>query len=786
MSELSNIIILYYKSDDILKITDPVESIDKLYYLEASIPKPDQIEKYIKLHKSSSIAEYFNKYGTKKGISRIKRKLSEQQEKIPLYDIYSENLYIVNKFNVYNRVVYQHYRFPTKNFLDKLKAEKKEKKQNKSTIKDVLEKRKYRKLSLLITFLQSFNLSVLYNTYITVFYLYANEVGKNITTCKRPSFLPHFTHIPPYYSRSEVINLALNMGVTLKEEKFYDPEDVNKLCNVISANDISADTLLKHQRYIIENNKVGLVQYYTLQGSYFINQYLRNLTSYEYRNYFLESLITPMWELLNFAPAFDKTYTLYRFVSNDSYLKHLSIGDIYTEQGFTSTTRDPFYRSDLYKFGFILIKINIPGNQPGVALCIETISHFPKEEEIILSPLSMFRLDKKDDKIQYYHTDENFRSQVKTRYEFTYIGKKPVSYVDRLVYESDIKVDFMKIENVETITLEEKIRFFIGKYANPMFQFSTAIGQTYFTVIAERYDSTGAYSNFYGGVNDNGFLLYTVHDDYILFMIELGEDQSKLNSRYMYVNYYVKYSMLDRNKIIGDENFIKFVSSIALYFGIDKAIIWADYTACESTNPNILTGGAVIQRGFTNKIYLQKPLDKFKTEQVVTPGKYLGGSYCKDFYLYLKDGTKRYTGSNILNVELQPKFSYHQFDKLFKTDNTLILKKDDQDEVYQIYEKVYKLEKRSHNMADFYIWLSETKCYLLDTLVAKMERLFSVDNPFANDYYVLDPITFLYNRKYIQTYPHFLVHSSTAILKDSKNIMPKNEYRLRTRKSFNQ
>jgi hypothetical protein len=42
----------------------------------------------------------------------------------------------------------------------------------------------------------------------------------------------------------------------------------------------------------------------------------------------------------------------------------------------------------------------------------------------------------------------------------------------------------------------------------------------------------------------------------------------------------VKYSALDREKIIGDENFIKFISSIAYYFDIDKVIIWADYKAC--------------------------------------------------------------------------------------------------------------------------------------------------------------------------------------------------------------
>jgi hypothetical protein len=781
-------IILYYKSDGLLKITDPIESIDRLYYLDATVPKVRQVAEYIKIHESTEIAKYFEKYGIKGGIRRIRSDLSMQYEKIPLYDIYGENLYIVSKFNVYNRVIHQHYRFPTQNFYDRLKAER-EGRRTDAKSPDILERRKYRKLQLMVSFLSSFDLDLLYKSYIMVFYLYANEVGKNITTCKRPSFLPHFMHIKPYYSRSEIINLALNMGIGL-ENRYYEIEDINSLCDPISSNDISASTLLKHQRYIIERNKVGLVQYYTLQGSFFINQYLRNMTSYEYRNMFLESIITPMWELLNGAPPFDKSYTLYRFVSNDSYLRNLNIGDMYTEEGFMSTTRDPFYRSDLYKFGFILIKVNVPEGVKGVALCIETISHFPEEQEIILPPLSIFRLDSKDDKIKYYHTDEKFASQIKTRYEFTYIGKRSIRYIDRPIYSRESYVDFLKISNEDAVALEDRIKYFVSKYVNPLFQFDCVIGDSRYTVAAERYDSTGAYSKFYAVPNQNGFSMYTIHNDYILFMIEMGEDASQ-NRKYMHVNYYVKYSVLDRGGIISDDNFIKFISSVAYYFAIDRVIVWADYKGCGIDN---LTGGAQIQRKFSgelqtisDKAYYPKLPDKFKMDTSIKyPAKYLGGSYCTDFYQYLKNNKKKYSGSGILNVELQPKFLYHQLDKLRTVDYNLILKKEDQDEIFQIYEKVYKLEgSRDHNIADFYVWMSENKCYLMDTFVLKMGRFYRVDNPFAYDYYVLDPITFLYNRRYIQTFPAFVTDASTVTLKDSKNIMPKNEYRLRPR-SINQ
>jgi hypothetical protein len=150
--------------------------------------------------------------------------------------------------------------------------------------------------------------------------------------------------------------------------------------------------LINHQNYIVENDMVGLVQYYTIQGSYFMNQYMRNMTRYEYKNEYLEENIKKMWKLVLNAPKFDNEYILYRFVETDEYISNLKIGDIYMDNGFMSTTRDPFYRNDLYKFGFILIKIKIPKGIKGVGLCLEMLSHFPEEEEIILPPLTELKL----------------------------------------------------------------------------------------------------------------------------------------------------------------------------------------------------------------------------------------------------------------------------------------------------------------------------------------------------------------------------------------------------------
>lgn len=868
-------IILYCKELDGFRLYTPPDAVNKLYYQEASIPTPEQIITHIKLTKSKKEPDPINKFlsefaSPEKAIDNIRIQLGKQDEAIPLYDVYSENLYLISKFNVYNRVVHQAYRFPTRNFYKKLVKDLAKRKSHQES--DPLELRKINKLVLMIGFLDSFDLDTLHDTYIRVFYTYGDLISRNITTCKRPSFLPHFEHISPYYSRSEIINLALNMGIKL-DEKYYEPGDINELCEVISSNDINANSLLEHQKYIIKSDCIGLVQYYTLQGSYFMNQYLRGLVHYSFKNEYLEKNIIPMWDLINRAPAFDKKYSLYRFISDDSYLKHLSIGDIYTENGFMSTTRDPFYRSDLYKFGFILIKINIPQNVKGVALCIETISHFPTEQEILLSPLSMFRLDKSDSKIAYYHTDENFRSQIKTLYEFTYIGKKSIEFVPRPLLTRNIDpIDFLKLPSLETTTLEEKLRYFISKYLNVLFQFPAIIGSEVYPIIVERYDSTGAYKPYYGLTLENGFLMYTIHNNHILFMIELGENLLK-GDRYMHVNYYVKYTTFEREKIIANTDFIKFISSIAYYFNIEKIVIWADYKICDiiSYNYNSLkmgqegkssdaetgydirtnlpdetpenhkarTWGWTMERynkmkGGYNKpnkkpkqrTYGENPIDntpesvdkfnqgknpdiqdyretgprngdrtetrpgKISGDIVRTSKEYLGGSYCIDFYTYLKSGIKKYSDADILNIELQPKFSTHALDALKTISHTKILRKDDQDELYQIWDKVYINEPRpnanngknptqlTHNMADFFIWIAENRCYLMDKLVYKMSRFFTINNPFEQDYYLLDPTSYLYNKKHIDILPSYVVNTSRVNLIDSKNILPKNEYRL--------
>lgn len=752
--------------------------IDDLYYLKAKIPT----KKDISNTQNKEAVKYFEEHT----ISQMKTLISKLEYKIPLYDIYSKNLYIIDKVNVYSRVINNYYRFPERTFMDYLKRKIALFKKELEEKIDILKERRLRKLRYMQEFLGYFDMNELFNTYTRVFYLYANEVGKDIIGCKRSSFLPHFSHLKPYYSRKEVINLALNMGIKLDKNTYYDHKKIYKLCTLVKENDISSKILLKHQEYMIRQNKVGLVQYYSLHGSYIINKYLRSDNNY--KDEYLENMIQSMWSLVDNAPAFNKEYIVYRFVNDDGYMKHLNIGDIFYDNGFTSTTRDPFYKPDEFKFGFILVKIKLPHNQIGAGLCIETLSHFPKEQEIILAPKAILRLDKKNDDYEYYNSDTEYISKIKTKYEFTYIGKGDIKIDSKPAYEKGINtIDFLKISETESLNINDKIDFFLKThiYPSPENQFKVKIGDESFTLMANFFDSTGAYKKFYGIRTMRGMSLYSIYKNYILFFIEIGATHNSITTpddnlnpgsiiNIMHVDYAISYTTIDRKNVIADNDFILFLSSIAKYFGIDKVIVHADYISCDiadikplSTAISTMTHDATITTITTNK---EKKLEIAQEDHDIkeSSNTYFGGKHCIDFYNYMKDGYKKYIDdrqTKILTTEIIPKFSYYYLDKLKSMSPLTVLKKSDLDELYVVYKKVFLSEvgEDKDNIKDFYLWVIEKKSYLIQTLTEKFNRIFKQNNPFEYSYYILYPLVYLYNRKYIPSIEYTTNDNNTDI-----------------------
>jgi hypothetical protein len=733
--------ILFNIELNILERINDEDILDKIYFLEYRVPTMADIKSCNKSKTNNDINKLINKFIDKTEIiNLIKDYISNLEFKMPLYDIYTSNIYLIHKENIYKRISYNHYRFASQSVLDDIKynlniAEKKYTQDN-----NIIITRKIKKYKLMLEFMTNFNVDILKQTYFRMIYKYSEELGKNIIFCKRPSFNKYIHNSKPYYSTIEIINLALNMNIEFNQEKLKtDYENIlYDLCSKISKNDISYKILLNHQKYIADNNLLGLVQYYSVQGSYYINNYLRS-DAYPIHNSFLDDIITPLWNLCINSPEFDNDYILYRFVKDDSYLQHLKIGDIFQDEGFMSTTRDPFYKSDSYQFGFILMKIIIPKNKKGAGLCVETISHFPTEQEILFAPKTKFKLVKRDTDITYHHTDYNISSKIKTRYEFEFVETVKPS-INKIPFKGETKIiDFINIKSTRTLTLQEKIKYFIDTYLDELNRFYSIIDDKKLLITAEKYNSIGAYENFYGIKTQYGFSFYTIYDNYLLFLIEIGQDNNSIPI--MHVNFYVKYNTLNKEKIISDESFITFISCIAYYFNIETIALYPEYKPCISSlqNKNLIQKFNIDDKN----ILLDSKVD--------VDSSHLTGNYCLDFYNYLKFKTKRFSEIEVSKLDLQPLFTYYDLDYLYtlKLDN-FVLKSDD--EIYQIYNKSYKLQYPENNIADFFIWLIDNKCYLIESFVKVLERVYINANPFTRDIYILKPINYLYNKKLIKIY----------------------------------
>lgn len=739
---MTTIILLDVETNKLVEV-EAKNAIVQLYFLKVKVPSVEDVKK-----NKGKLRKEFDPDIEQK-IKMIRMKLSKQSEKIPLYDFYSDNIYIVTKENVYERVTKSNYRFPNKIVLNDIHVKAKILKKNIAGLEEetlnkeigeviektdkksvekynslktrLLELRKYRKYNLMLNFMKSFYLDTLFMTFTKIFYLYGVD-GKNITTCKRPSYATNLFTVNPYYSRSEIINIALNMELIKPDNTYYDSSTLEKLCSMVSKNDIHSGIILSHQKHIADNDRIGLIQFYTFFGSYVLNRYLRNQTKYIEKNTQIENIAGEVWKLVLGAPAFDKNYKLYRFLETDDHLSHLKIGDIYTEQGFTSTTRDPFYKSSDYKFGFILVKISIPPNVPGVALSVESYSNFPKEQEVIFAPMTNFKLVRKDSECPYYHTEPYYANKIKTRYEFEYVNSEQIQFPRTDIMQVNLIKNFRELEQPESNDIYEHITRFTTKYVNEARQFNTYIGKKLMTVTVEYYDSSGPYKDFYMAETREGIMMYCYHDNYLLFMIEITLTSN--NIPMMAVNYYLRSTTntIKRKNIVDDTDFIDFVSDVSFWFGIDTVYLFADYFGCDSKN---------VENESPNNTY--------------------GGVFCVDFYDYFKTKQRRF--KNISDISAG--FSYTNLDKLFTMSPYQIISKETKTELYQIYDKVYhnNVDKNLDNVALFYVWLCDHHCYLVNVLVNEIDNKLGKYSPFRSDFYRLDPIAYLYNAKKIATFP---------------------------------
>lgn len=695
-------------------------------------------DKKIKLINKSDILHelYYNlgviateKY-TKEELKDFKKEISLIDTNIPLFDIYSKNFYLINAENIYSRVINFHYRVPDIKIIDMLKK----------TLLDIsqllnpINTYYHEKLNKNINFINNYDLEILHITYFKLFYL-SQPSTSDLTSCIKPSFIPFLTY-NPYYSRSELINLALNMNLDID----FDNIGTSEMCKLVSDNDIKAQDIMKHQIYIQENIAKSYIQLYTLLGSYYWNFYLRNKCL---KDIFLEKQISNLYSIIEKAPTFNNDYWIYRFIENDEYISHLNPGDKYEERSFISTTRNPFYDPKNNLFGFILIKIKIPKDIQGVGLCIEPYSMFPNEEEILLNP-SILKLISISDNFHYYHPNPNASKRIKKLYIFEFIKSlpNPVLKLDYHINPNPIpKISWLDsvLDGDDFIS---KVYYFyriiLPVYNNKRY-FYADIGTRTYLFQAFYLDDNPVYEKYFYLQRKNDEIYFILQDEdsgEILMLIELRDIIS--------VNYIQRF-MGSTKQLYSDNDFIKFLSSMARYFGIDQVIIHNSYSSYFEIASKLLTGSQ-------DDILLQS-----------NPDNHLISLYCGDFRYYNID-LINFMSQQFTKFKDIPGITYnlkkHHILFLSKINAIDIFDKIEKTPLFNILNKYIK-NKTDIKLLEFYLYIHENFFYLLaelNQLIARYNNdIFATPetNPWLNSYFILKSEEYLYEMKiipYIQTF----------------------------------
>jgi hypothetical protein len=584
--------------------------------------------------------------------------ISKIDDIIPLYDIYHDNIFLIKKENIFDYVFNKHYRFPTENIMKKYKY-----------------------------FFDNYDIDLLRKTFENIY----NQYSENITTCERPSFIPYLLTTNPYYTKSELINLVLNNNLN--------SDQYEKYCDIVSQNDITANTLVNHQEYMKKFKY--LIKNFSLLSSSKYNYYLRKENI---KDKILEDDIKKISKLIDGSPKFDKDYYVYRFISSDDYLKHLKIGDIFIDNGFTSTTRNAFYDPNENVFGNILLKIKLPKNIKGVGICIETYSVFPNEQEIILAYGSKLKLINKGDKFKYYHTNKEYTKTITKKYEFEWIGKQEMS-INKNIPNKSIPIinwDWNIILDDELIG--ERIKYFLNQYT---YQNKCVLKykNKEYIVNCDKYNSKGVYNKFFFINSDHGLCINVQNSDGIFDLFyEVGNEGS--------ANFISRY--IDNDEYQNDELLLELLGIFSILFKIKKVYIHPYYKSLKKINKSKDING--------DNIYI-----------------------CYDIYQYLTMNTKRF--NKYINNGIENKFYYFQLDKLKKTSIDQFISSTDENNLYAICKL-----NNFNNLLELYLYLIKNDYNSIKDMDMQLEnKIFYGNNPFdnKNKYYLYYPYEYLYHHKYL-------------------------------------
>jgi hypothetical protein len=664
------------------------------------------------------ISLYDNKYSIKDKES--KELISNLEYNLfLLYDIQSENIFLINKENIINRVIILNYRFPDLIIIKTLEIKLRN---EKNSIK-------INKINKFLNFLKNFDINILEKKFIHEFEKSSETKYREYTTCLRQSYtniLPNTYYIKPYFNLNELEKNYINNS-DLENENNKINLDKYDLCNKTLMRDIPISKLILHQQHIINNNGSGVVQYYSLIGSYILNNYLRELTQdSKYKNEIIENLIIKLWSIIIDSPPFDDNFYIYRFLNNDDFLKKLEIGDIYTDDGFLSTTRDPFYTSKYYSFGNKLMKIKVPKNKKGMGLCLELFSHFGREQEILLAPKTKLKLTKKDKDVKYEHINYDITIKLESKYEFEIVGISEVEIKNKTNIKIN-KIDKFEINYVKLNSLENIYMNIKEKYLNENNQVMYKIGKEYVNLIIDKNIIYESYYKkpFYVGSEDEStetILIYNIQNNEIIFFIEINYNKElKENEINVNINNYYNHNNILIDDIFETKDFLLLLKNLGEIFNVNEIQILCDFISCE--------------------IFKNNNIDKLVNDY----RDILSGNSNLEIYNYFKQDKIRFQ-DYILKKIILPYFDYNKLDKYKKIKIKDIMKYIESNELKELINSHSKENNKTiTTISNFYIYLVENYCFLVSEFLYSLAK-YEYDNfkdydrsIFYNPFYVFFP-----------------------------------------------
>jgi len=794
-------IVLFYPKLNEIKETENDIILDNIYNELAIIPSSKQLKTYNKLDKLLLINSVNNIDDL---INLFKQNISKLSNKVPLFDYNTKNIYLIDRNDVYQKVTMYNYRFPNTKIINLLK----------STLDDLniaFTKTKadwinkyIKKINKNLNFLANFDFNTLKQTYYDAL-IDSNPSTKDLTTCIRPSYLPYQkSYQTPYYTKSELVSMGLNLNIISNNSSnsskilkpwSYSKSELENICKELSKYEINTQMLIYNQLYILYNNAKSYVQYYSLFGSYYINSYLRNKNSIYDSD--MNNHIDNFFKLMKSTPAFDNTYEVYRFIENDDYLTHLKIGDIFNENSFISTTRNPFYSEKKNVFGFILLKISLPKNIHGIALLMESYSNYPYEQEVLLAPGKLKLIETNND-FKYYHWNKLAEKKIIKKYVFEYI--EPLSYDINYYIKNYIKptqtniipdIDFYKITYEGSNIGEKVINFFNSLYKiNLRRTFNSKIGDKKYNFFAYFLSQSKVYSKFFFLQKEDeqnkmlGDEIYLSVQNETNGQIELLIEIRNIIS----VNYYHRYSGLSNT--IPENDLLHWLAGLAKSLSIHNIIIHGNYSSYAHIIENILSKSNIEQ---TNILEDFKTIQNIDNPDANILNLYTAdvNTYCLDLIEYIFWEKKRF--SNQMYIER--KVPLFMIDKLKKITFLELYTKyglseiEGNNQLYKIYLKEIKnqhqhqqQQQKDLTVLEFYKLIHNFYPYLINRLQNLIIYLYPQNITISpwHFYYVFKPYQYLFENQLISFIPETDIEKVDQMIKnlaDEVKFIHENKFR---------